>query len=150
MFGKKSTKIKKLKKERQGKAYRPIAKFFLFTGVILIFISSILYLLYSAQIIFVQPLYIAPIPLLKNKTINSLNNFDLTNEIKTDLAKEKIPYISVTAINGGYDIKLEGNQEVIFSSEKDIFLQTSSLQLVLNRLTIDGKRFSRLDFRYDK
>jgi hypothetical protein len=42
------------------------------------------------------------------------------------------------------------NGEVIISSQKDITGQVASLQLILARLTMEGKHFSRLDFRYAK
>jgi hypothetical protein len=41
------------------------------------------------------------------------------------------------------------NGEVILSSKKDIGSQLSSLQLMLARLTIEGKKLKVLDFRFD-
>lgn len=39
---------------------------------------------------------------------------------------------------------------IIISLNKDIEQQVSSLQLTIRELTMEGKEFHRLDFRYDK
>ena len=46
-------------------------------------------------------------------------------------------------------VELENEGVVILSSKKDIRSQISSLQLILSRLTIEGKKLKILDFRYD-
>ena len=47
-------------------------------------------------------------------------------------------------------ISIDSNEEVIVSLQKDLGMQIASLQLTIAHLTIEGKRFSRLDFRFDK
>lgn len=47
-------------------------------------------------------------------------------------------------------VTIDKNELVIFSLQKDITAQFTSLQLTIAHLTIEGKRFSRLDFRFDK
>lgn len=42
------------------------------------------------------------------------------------------------------------NEQVIVSLEKDLPTQIASLQLTIAHLTIEGKQFKQLDFRFDK
>ena len=51
--------------------------------------------------------------------------------------------------DGSFAVTLQDGGEVILSSKKDIGSQLTSLQLVLSRLTIEGKKLKRLDFRFD-
>jgi len=46
-------------------------------------------------------------------------------------------------------VELRDGGELILSSKKDLENQLSSLQLILSRLTIEGKKLKKLDFRYD-
>ncbi|HUS51988.1 MAG TPA: hypothetical protein VMX77_00815 [Candidatus Bathyarchaeia archaeon] len=52
----------------------------------------------------------------------------------------------------GQEIQLqfEGDLEVFFSSEKEASVQVGSLQLILSRTKIEGKRLKRVDLRFDK
>jgi|ERR1035437_4232128 hypothetical protein len=82
-------------------------------------------------------------PLAKTK-ISKLNNLENT------LSKNKISF-SNAGVNqdGSFTVKLVDGSEVILSSKKDIGSQLSSLQLLLARLTIEGKKLKTLDFRFD-
>ena len=42
------------------------------------------------------------------------------------------------------------NEQVIVSLQKDLPTQIASLQLTIAHLTIEGKQFKQLDFRFDK
>jgi len=42
------------------------------------------------------------------------------------------------------------NHQVIISTKKSLTEQMSSLQLTIHQLTMEGKDFSGLDFRYDR
>lgn len=65
------------------------------------------------------------------------------------LSQKKIEYNTVvSATDSSYAVRLADGGEVIFSATKDIAIQISSLQLILSRFTIEGKRLSKLDFRY--
>lgn len=63
-------------------------------------------------------------------------------------------HLNCSAININSDktlsFMINGNERVIFSMQKDLTTQFSSLQLTIGHLTIDDKRFSRMDFRFDK
>lgn len=78
-------------------------------------------------------------------------NDPLSKNVSDLLSKNNIPFSSVSlSTNSAILVQLKDGQEVLLSSEKPLPLQISSLQLVLSRLTIEGKRFTRLDFRFDK
>lgn len=46
-------------------------------------------------------------------------------------------------------ISMKNNETVLLSTQKDLASQLSSLQLTMNQLTIEGKQFKKLDFRFD-
>lgn len=52
----------------------------------------------------------------------------------------------------GQEIQLQLGEslEVFFSSEKEASIQVGSLQLILSRTKIEGKRLERVDLRFDK
>lgn len=115
-------------------------------GIILIFIARELYRFV------IKPLYVSPMPAIISR-ISQTNALMEKKEALARLLKEK--KISYTAIAQANDkdvqvIVLPDESFVVVSLQKDLHVQVSSLQLILSRLTIEGKRFSRLDVRYDK
>jgi len=70
--------------------------------------------------------------------------------LKKNLAEKQIEVSLVTASGSGYLVILKNDSSVTFSSQKDINVQISSLQFILSRLTMEGRRFSRLDLSFDK
>lgn len=90
-------------------------------------------------------LYSSPLisPLAKNKITADQKLEDL-------LTQKNIDYTLITSNNSFYTISVKDNGEVIVSSTKDLKKQIDSLQLILGRLTIEGKRFKSLDLRFDK
>lgn len=76
---------------------------------------------------------------------------DTVQELRKDLEKKKIAFGDIkSASNSSYLVTLKDGEVVTFSSEKDILSQVSSLQVILSRLTMEGKLFSQLDLRFDK
>ncbi|HSX40277.1 MAG TPA: hypothetical protein VLF68_01550 [Candidatus Saccharimonadales bacterium] len=67
-----------------------------------------------------------------------------------ELEKSGVAFSSVTQSGDWYDIELPNSAKVLFSTRKSIQEQIASLQLVTSRLTIEGKKFSILDFRFAK
>lgn len=45
---------------------------------------------------------------------------------------------------------IDATEEVVISLKKDVASQLASLQVTMSHLTIEGKRFNRIDFRFDK
>ena len=72
-------------------------------------------------------------------------------KLESALEKANIKYMKIIPLKDlAFLVSLSSQEDVIFSSKKDIQSQIASLQLVVKRLTIEGKRFKSLDFRYDK
>jgi hypothetical protein len=81
----------------------------------------------------------------------SKTKFQDSAKLEEALLKANIKFIKISPQNDySFLVKLVDEEEVIFSSKKDYQSQIASLQLITKRLTIEGKRFRGLDFRYDK
>lgn len=52
------------------------------------------------------------------------------------------------ATQSGIIARLKDGGEVIFSTQEDFTPQIESLQIILTSLTIEGKRFKKIDLRY--
>ena len=128
-------RIRKLK--RKGKFF--FIKV-IFPILILLILSALLLYKLPAFTIFNKPIIS---PLGQNKPSRA-------SGLEVLLKKANVPFSSVTSSSDSYIITLLGGGKVIMSSKKDLTLQINSLQLMLNRLTIEGKRIKSLDFRFDK
>lgn len=74
-----------------------------------------------------------------------------TEEIRTTLTKANIAFETIyTASQSAYVVRQKEGAEIILTSSKDIKLQVATLQLILSKLTIEGKSLSRVDLRFDK
>lgn len=73
-----------------------------------------------------------------------------TSYIKEKLSKIDIDLTSIVASGSSYRLLLKDGEEVIFSSQKSLDSQISSLQFITLHLTMEGRRFHRLDLRFDK
>ena len=109
----------------------------------MVVLLGIVYLVFS--LFFPQKqLFISPLALQKNTSRNQ-------NQIDDLLQKSGIAFTSVeNAKDSTYLVNLKDGGQVIITQNKNVQNQISSLQLILSRLTIEGKRFKSLDFRYDK
>jgi len=95
-----------------------------------------------------KPLYISPMPI-----VHSVQATDTAkdNELQKALEKNQIAYTSMSnGDNNSYIVTLQNGGKVTFSSQKDIMAQIASLQYILSHLTMEGRQFSTLDFRFDK
>ena len=123
-----------LKKEKlKGK----IRLVFFILAILLILVVGIEILYFN----FVKVTVISPLAKSKVSRLVTLEN---------ELSKNQITFSAASANqDGSYTVKLLAGGEVILSSKKDIGSQLSSLQLMLSRLTIEGKKLKTLDFRFD-
>lgn len=72
------------------------------------------------------------------------------NTITGVLREKHLAFSSVFPFDqNSYLIKLVSGEEVLLTASKSLVEQVSSLQLILSRLTIEGKRVSRVDFRFN-
>ena len=102
-------------------------------GFVIFFINSLL----LSQ----KPLFISPI---------GENNID-TKKIEKILKDNDILVSNVlVASDYSYEIVIPNNVLVKLSSKKDINKQVASLQRILRELTIEGKPFKSIDFRFEE
>ena len=125
------------KKQKKKAKQKKLSIFLIILGLSLI-ATSLFYFAFLEK----EPLYLNPL---------SRNQTSKNYQIEKILSEKKISYISVvTSSDLSYIIKLNGESEVIIDPNKDIREQLSSLQLIISQLTIEGKKFESLDFRYQK
>ena len=129
-------KKRQLKKEKNKSRIKTAFIVLFFLSIILIFIEY-LYLNFS----FGKTFYISPI---------SQNRTSLTIALEKELEKTNVSFKTVSASSdASLVVELIDGGIVIMSPKKDIKNQISSLQLVLSRLTIEGKKLKSLDFRFN-
>lgn len=66
------------------------------------------------------------------------------------LRESNIAFAKVTLSGMTYLVDILNNGQVRFSSQKDLVSQISSLQRILKQLTIEGKTFKSIDFRFNE
>lgn len=95
--------------------------------------------------------FVSPIPFSsKTKPTEKDHNTSL-QDVEKLLNTNKISFISVKNWkNSAVVINLQNDRQVELSTSKDISTQITSLQLIIERLTIEGDTFKCLDFRFDR
>lgn len=112
----------------------------------IIIVIEIIYLAKALQ----KPKFISPIADTYKNVLAAITNNSPKNQLIELLHKDSISYTSISSYgDGSMLIKLENGEEVLLSSKKSLETQVSSLQLILSRLTIEGKRIAKLDLRFD-
>ena len=130
-----------IKKRKIKNSFFRSIKIFLFA---LVGISVLFYIVYLAVSFFFpkKELFISPLSIQKNIYHNRIDDL---------LQKSGIAFTSIKdGPDSSYLVTLKDGGQVIITQNKNVQNQISSLQLILSRLTIEGKRFKSLDFRYDK
>jgi len=85
------------------------------------------------------------------KTPVSIEKSSALSDLELILKNKNIQYQKILSGNDlSFFVTLKDGGLVIFSLKKGLSEQMSSLQLILSRLTIEGKRLKKLDFRFDK
>lgn len=121
-----------------------IGAFFVIAGITCVGISFYI-------IVFIPDAIISPLPLFFRNLRPVIDEDQGISRLKTQLKSQNINYESVTlAAEGYYLIHLKDGSEVLLPRQGDIKPQLSSLQLILARITMEGKRISRLDLRFEK
>lgn len=129
-------------KNRQKKVFRIL--------IVVVFLISLTgasgYFIFSQQT--KKPMLISPLA----KTVLGETTEDQGEMIylKEQLSKQKIALKTVVASGSSYRLVLKDGSEVLFSSQKSLSSQISSLQFITSRLTMEGRRFHRLDLRFEK
>jgi len=88
----------------------------------------------------------------KNSIISPLSKTTSKNaQLEELLLSENIPFSKINvASDSSFIVHLQEGGEVNISAKKGLPEQVSSLQLILSRLTIEGKKFKFLDLRFEK
>jgi hypothetical protein len=87
-----------------------------------------------------KPLFISPI---------SEVNVD-KSYVEKILKDNKILFTIISLSDYSFLVEIKDNGQVRFSLDKNIEEQASSLQKILNQLTIEGKTFKSIDFRFSE
>lgn len=111
-----------------------------FILILLLFIGIIV--LITLFLLSKKTLLISPVS--SNRALDSKKIESLLNDAQIAFAVVSLQDDST------YKVTLENGSEIILSLKKNIEKQITSLQPILKQLTIDGKKFNRIDFRYDK
>ena len=74
------------------------------------------------------------------------------DDFEKALTRKNIMFETVSTASGssGFVAKLKDGPRVYFSQEKDVDFQVNTLQLIIQRLTIDKRTVVSVDLRYDK
>ncbi len=108
--------------------------------LILIFLGICVFLAYRIWS-FKKPAFISPV-----SNLGFYQNTAFENKLK----EKGIDWENLKFENNIYQFRVKEQGRVSISTKKNIDEQISSLQLILRRLKIEGRRFKSLDFRYDK
>lgn len=115
-------------------------------SILYIFFSSALFLL-VLNLMFPKISWFRK-PILINPVIKD-NSRD-GSKIEKLLLDSGIQFAFVNLVSDYFRITFIDNSRVYVSSKKDFAAQISSLTAILKQLTINGKRFNLIDFRFDK
>jgi len=123
---------------RKNKRKKIILKTVVTFLTLTIFLVGVFLLIFNSS----KTIILNPLAVKETKQIDTLNK---------SLVDENISFSKVEQNNDlSYKVYLKDNGVVFLSQKKDLSMQIDSLQLIVNRLTIEGKRFKSLDFRFDK
>jgi hypothetical protein len=140
-------KIKRQANHLWSKIYRIYTKRFVIIIVLLLFAAITVFGLLLKQI-YLDQKYVSPIP-----RVNTVDNSKLKidQNIAQELQKREIRYIRIDISSlSYYRIVLTNNSIILLAVDKDLKQQIASLQYILNRLTMEGRSFKKLDLRFNK
>lgn len=115
----------------------------MFVLVLVVAVGVVIYTYQSSGVI-------SPLQVAVGQKLQTMSSERGETELKRLLSKHNILYTHVTSQGSEYVISLNAKQQVFLTKKKDIESQISSLQVILPRLTMEGREFHRLDMRYDK
>lgn len=135
--------LKKDKKQLNKRRILLLSVFFGFFGIISVGTGIL--------VLSREPAFVSPLPFLKSLSSPSSSKDPGPKQIGQVLDSLKISYKAISKISKtAYEIKLSDGQSVYITINKSIPEQLSSLQRIYSSLTMEGKKFVRLDLRYDK
>ncbi len=97
-----------------------------------------------------EPPFISPLPIFRPLQADAESKAK-KKDIERLLKEKNIEYENIQQVKSGiYTFDVSGHGEVTISTKKELNPQLSSLQVILVRLTMEGKKFKRLDVRFDR
>ena len=107
--------------------------FLMFLGLLVVFYYFLNFLSH--------PLFVSPV----------IKGGSQSSDLEKKLKASKIPFSSIEFTSDSfYVITLNQGGKILVSSKKNINRQISSLQRILRELTIEGRVFKSIDFRFEK
>lgn len=109
------------------------------------------FIIYALSSLLRQDTLVVPVVLTQSvKGVASMFSAGDAGEVERLLKEKKISFLFVTTSkDAAYVVTLPDNAEVLLAKE-NIPTQIASLQHITSRLTMEGKRFTRLDLRFDR
>jgi hypothetical protein len=108
----------------------------------LIFLSIIIFALYILNVFVIskKPLFISPMGKVSSNSAS----------VEKILKNKGISFTGVTLVDDYYTVNVSSSGKIKLSTNKDINQQIASLQRILRELTIEGKSFKSIDFRFSE
>lgn len=139
------------KKKREILTNRIVIRLFLLSIFLTIVFTGILVYVKHRESVWVSPVPIEKQEYARIKPLKSVSKSVASHDVEKILSEHNIQYETVSsASDSSVLILLTTGEEVVLSSTRDIAVQISSLQLILSRFTIEGKKFQSLDFRFER
>jgi len=108
--------------------------------IILVAVLGLAMLLLNFSVTFKNSLFVSPIG--KVNTNGAL--------VEKLLKDNKIRFSAIIRQSNYYSVNIQDNGQVKISQDKNIVEQITSLQRILRELTIEGKPFKSIDFRFSE
>ena len=132
---KRTKEVKRIQKRKAKILYQKIA----LTVVLSCFGIGIAYL-FSTRYTLVSPM----------PPHSSSTGSNVIKKVEIELKKQQINATDIDENGDEITITLDKNQKVIMASTQNFQSELASLQLIIRQLTMEGKRFERVDLRFDK
>ncbi len=121
-------------------------------------LSKIPYIFFGLLLITIFLSLVSAVSYLASSKVKILNplsqNIPQGNKkgtLENELYKNNIQYSRVdVATDSSYIVFLKDDGTVLISNEKNLSDQITSLQVILSRLTIEGRKFKKLDLRFNQ
>ncbi len=88
--------------------------------------------------------------LLNNSLARPIGSEDNITRLTTMLAQANLPVVSLENVSSDSTVaSLSGGLKVQFSLTKDLSSQVATLQVILSRFRIEGRKVNRIDLRFN-
>jgi hypothetical protein len=120
---------------RQNKLRKVIFKYLLLLSILIFALYLLNVFVFSRKPLFISPMGQAGLS---------------SSSLEKILRGKNIWSSGIISANDYYEVNVQNNGQIKFSKSKDINQQIASLQRILRELTIEGKSFKSIDFRFSE